>query len=95
MNAKKNTNVAPEAQPVPVPQPVPEVEQEPQLNYVPAIQGVNNYFAIGQVQNMPQLYSYDVNLAQWRIAQANEMEQLMVSLGVPPHVLNAIRNFRV
>lgn len=84
-----------EAQPVPQAVPPPEQQEPPQLNYVPAIQGVSNYFAIGRSQNMPQLYSYDVNLEQWRIAQANEMEQLMVSLGVPQNVLNAMKNFRV
>lgn len=84
------------AQPVPQPQPQPQaVPEPPQLNFVPAIQGVNFYYAIGSTQGGPQLYSYDVNLKQWRIAQDNEMERVMASLGVPPNVLAAMKNFRM
>lgn len=87
-----------EIQPQPMPQPVPTPEVAPQpaqLNYVPAIQGVQYYFSIGQNQGRPQLYSYDVTLQQWRIAQDKEVENVMISLGVPANVLNAMKNFRL
>ena len=87
-----------EMQAVPVPQPVPApsaVPQVPQLTHVPAIQGINMYFAMGPGSGGPQLYSFDANLKQWRIAQSNEMEQMMLSLGIPANVINAMKNFRM
>ena len=85
-----------QAQPVPQPVPTPEVNPVPtQLNYVPAIEGVQFYFSIGQNQGRPQLYSYDTTLKQWRISQDKEVENVMISLGVPANVLNAMKNFRI
>lgn len=81
----------PPMEPQPVPQPEPIQQQA--LNYVPALQGVHTYFSVGNSINGIQLYSYDVTLGQWRIAQAGEMEQLLRSFGISPNVINAIKNF--
>lgn len=84
-------------QPQPQPQPLPQAQaipQAPQLTVVPALQGISNYFAMGSNHGAPMLYSYDVALGQWRIAQQAEIERVMVSLGVPANVLQAMKSFR-
>lgn len=80
---------------VPAPVAAPDVAPEVvQLQYVPAIQGVSLYYALGQSGSHPQLYSFDVNLKQWRVAQSNEVERVMLSLGIPSNVITAMKAFR-
>lgn len=82
--------------PVPVPLPTNDAEDNTpqQLQYVPAIEGVGLYYALGNSNGQPQLYSFDPLLKQWRIAQTNEVERVMVSLGIPNNVIAAMKAFR-
>lgn len=89
----EETNPIPQAQAVPTPE-VVQAPQPEQLQYVPAIQGVQFYFSLGQSANGIQMYSFDINLKQWRIAQEKEVESIMTSLGVPANVLAAMKNLR-
>lgn len=98
LNARTQpTDQAAQPTPHPVPQPTPTAQtasQPVQVQYVPAIQGVSIYYAIGTTPQGPQMYSYDVNLDQWRTSQPHEMEQVMISLGIPANVINAMKNLR-
>lgn len=81
-------------QPVDPPQPAqPQAApQPPDIQYVPAIRGVTNYFSIGATpQGHQQLYTFDIVLNQWRIMNANEMQQIMIAQGVPNNVIDTLR----
>lgn len=77
------------------PQPQPQPHQVQQQHYqqipatIPAIQNTLNYMAIGP---QGQLYSYDLNLRQWGMANSQQMEKIMVASGIPPQTLQAIKN---
>lgn len=91
------SNVPMQPQEVPQPQEAPTPPGAPQLQYVPALKGIQVYFAVGPGQGggMPQLYSFDAVLGQWRIAQSAEMEQMMMSMGIPNKIITALKNFRM
>lgn len=80
----------PNVQPQVAPQPTQPMQQ---LQYVPAIQGVDTYLAVGRTGMGLQLYLFDGKLNQWRLPQAQESEQLLSVFGIPPAAINTFKQF--